>query len=85
MFDQHAHNSTDKYLKFLAIFQTLYLLLLLSAEPRLGNFILNSGKISLKVTLFNVTSKCSHIIDSIGRWKEDIKKSLIDLYTLVEK
>jgi len=42
----------------------------------LGNIGLNSGKISLEVMLFILTSKCSHIIDITGR-SEDIKKTLM--------
>jgi len=42
----------------------------------LGNIGLNSGKVCLKVMLFILTSKCSHIIDITGR-SEGIKKTLM--------
>ena len=42
----------------------------------MGNIGLNSGKISLEVMLFILTSKCSHIIDITGR-SEDRKKTLM--------
>jgi len=42
----------------------------------LGNIDLNSGKVSLKVMLFILTSECSHIIDITGR-SEDRKKTLM--------
>jgi len=41
-----------------------------------GNIGLNSGKVSLKVMLFILTSKCSHTIDITGR-SEDIKKTVM--------
>jgi len=47
-----------------------------STETWLGNIGLNSGKVSLKVTLFILSSKCSHIIDITGR-SEDMKKTLM--------
>ena len=47
-----------------------------SAETLFGNIGLNSGKVSFKVMLFILTSKCSHIIDITGR-SEDIKKTLM--------
>ena len=40
--------------------------------------ILNSGKVSLKVMIFILTSTCSHIIDINGR-SEDIKKNDDDI------
>jgi len=42
----------------------------------LENIGLNSGKISLKVMLFILTSKSRHIIDITGR-SEDIKKTMM--------
>jgi len=45
-------------------------------ETWFGNIGLNSGNVSLKVMLFILTSKCSHIIDITGR-SEDIKKTVM--------
>ena len=45
-------------------------------ETGFGNIGLKSGKVSLKVMLLILTSKCSHIIDIIGR-SEDIKKTVM--------
>ena len=45
-------------------------------ETGFGNIGLNSDKVSLKVMLLILTSKCSHIIDIIGR-SEDIKKTVM--------
>ena len=42
----------------------------------MGNIGLNSGKVSLKVMLFILTSECSHIIDITWR-SEDRKKTLM--------
>jgi len=42
----------------------------------LGNIGLKSGKVSLKVMLFILTSECSHIKDITGR-SEDKKKTLM--------
>lgn len=47
-----------------------------STETWFGNIGLNSDKVSLKVMLFILTSKCSHIIDITGR-SEDVKKTLM--------
>ena len=42
----------------------------------MGNIGLNSGKVSLKVMLFILTSKFSHVIDITGR-SEDIKRTMM--------
>ena len=46
----------------------------LKMDPWLGNIGLNSGKVSLKVMLFILTSNGRHIIDIIGR-SEDIQEN----------
>jgi len=69
---------------FFVVFHTLHLLIpqflwkseISSMETWFGNIGLNSGKVRLKVMLFILTSKCSHIIDITGR-SEDIKKTLM--------
>ena len=83
---QPAHSSclTCRYLEFFVVYQTLYLLIpqflwkpwRCSMEPWLGNIDLNSGKVSLKVMLFILTSNCSHIIDITER-SEDIQKTMM--------
>jgi hypothetical protein len=45
-------------------------------ETWMGSIGLNTGKVSLKVKLFILTSKCCHIIDINGR-SEDIKKTMM--------
>ena len=42
----------------------------------MGNIGLNIGKVSLKVTLFILTSKFSHFIDITGK-SEDIKNTMM--------
>ena len=42
----------------------------------MGNIGLNSGKVSLKVMFFILTSKCSHIIDIIEK-SEDIQNTMM--------
>ena len=87
MFDQLARSSsmTDRYLIFFGgthishsafINSTISVGTLCSTGISLGNNGLNSGKVSLKVMLFILTSKCSHIIDLTGR-SEDMKKTLM--------
>ena len=46
----------------------------LKMDPWLGNIGLNSGKVSLKVMLFILTSNGRHIIDITGR-SEDIQEN----------
>ena len=86
VFDQPARSSsmTDRYLKFFCGISHLHLLIpqflwkskISSTETWFGNIGLISGKVRLKVMLFILTSKCSHIIDITGR-SEDIKKTLM--------
>ena len=89
MFDEPAHSSSMTRQIFdsffvVFVFQTLVLLIpqflwkpkVCSTETWFGSIGLNSGKVSLKVMLFILTSECSHIIDITGR-SEDRKKTLM--------